>query len=73
MLGSIQKEREITEDDYEKEDMRILFQRCRDQIEDEAKKMQRTEKENERTRQKIEALKKKMSLKKNKINQNEPK
>jgi hypothetical protein len=74
MLGSIQKEHEITEDDYEKEDMRILFQRCRDQIEDEAKKMQRTEKENERTRQKIEALKKKMSLKKKKINQkNEPK
>ena len=74
ILGSIQKEREITEDDYEKEDMRILFQRCRDQIEDEAKKMQRTKKENERTRQKLEALKKKMSLKKKKINQkNEPK
>jgi hypothetical protein len=66
LLGSIQKEREITENDYEKEDMRILFQRCRDQIEDEAKKMQRTEKENERTRQKLEALKKKMSLKKKK-------
>lgn len=66
ILSNIQMEREITVEDYEKEDMRILFQRCRDQIEDEAKKMQQTKKENERTKEKLETLKKKMSQKKKK-------
>ncbi len=69
LLGTIQRDHNITEEDYEKEDMRILFQRCRNQIEDEATKMKQTQKENERTKQKLEALKKKMSLKKKKMNQ----
>jgi len=70
MLSDIQREREITIDDYQREDMRILFQRCRDQIEDEAKKMKQTEKENARTKQKLEELKKRMSQKKRKSMQN---
>lgn len=66
ILSNIQMERKITVDDCEKEDMRILFQRCRDQIEDESKKMQQTKKENNRTKEKLEALKNKLSQKKKK-------
>jgi len=71
MLIDIQREREITIDDYQREDMRILFQRFRDQIEDEAKKIKQTEKENARTKQKLEDLKKRMNQKKRKSMQNE--
>lgn len=68
MSEEIKSVRELTEEDYEREDMRQLFQRRRDQIEDEYNKMKRREKENERTKNKLEELRYKINLKKNKNN-----
>ena len=67
-LGQIQSEREIIQDDYEREDMRILFQRCRNQIEDEGKKAEQAKKENELTKRKIEYLKNRMQKRKKQMN-----
>ena len=67
-LGRIQSVRDLTEDDYEREDIRILFQRCRNQIEDEGKKIEQTKKENEQTKRKIEFLKNKMQKRKRQMN-----
>ena len=66
LFGRIQQQREITSDDYDKEDMRILFQQCRDQIEDEPNKMKQLQKEHDRTKHKFAELRKKMNLKKKK-------
>lgn len=66
-LGRIQSVRDLTEDDYEREDIRILFQRCRNQIEDEGKKIEQTKKENEQTKRKIEFLKNKMQKRKRRL------
>jgi hypothetical protein len=67
-LVQIQSEREIIQDDYEREDMRILFQRCRNQIEDEGKKAEQVKKENELTKRKIDFLKNRMQKRKRQIN-----
>ena len=66
-LGRIQSVRDLTEDDYERKDMRILFQRCCNQIEDEGKKIEQTKKENEQTKRKIEFLKNKMQKRKRRL------
>jgi len=63
-LGKIQYERGISEDDYERDDMRLLFQRCRNQIEDEAKKIEQKKKEDENIKRKLEDLKNKMHKRK---------
>lgn len=67
-LGRIQSERELTPEDFEREDMRILFQRCRNQIEDEEKKAEQAKKENEQTKRKIEYLKNRMQKRKKQMN-----
>jgi chromosome segregation ATPase len=72
-LDQIRSQRDIAEDDYECEDMRILFKRCRNQIEEEGKKMEQTKKENECMKRKLECLRNKMQKRKrqmNKINDN---
>jgi hypothetical protein len=67
-LQHLQQTNGIAEKDYEREDMRILFQRCRNQLEDEYNKDQQIKKENEKTKKKIEELKKRMAQRKNKKN-----
>lgn len=73
ILGRMQIEGQITEDSYKDEDMRVLFQKCRDQIEDEYNKKKENEKENEKMKRKIEELKKKMKLKRQKLSPNKQK
>ena len=63
-LGRLQYERGISTDDYEREDIRVLFQRCYEQIEDEHKKMEQTKKENETTKRKLEYIQNKMKKRK---------
>ena len=72
-LGRIQFEGQIDEDSYKNKDMRVLFQKCRDQIEDEYKKKKQNEKDNEKMKRKIEDLKDKMKLRKQKFSQNKRK
>jgi len=72
-LGRMQIEGQINEDSYKNEDIRILFQKCRDQIEDEYKKKKQNEKDNEKMKRKIEDLKDKMKLRKQKFSQNKRK
>jgi hypothetical protein len=67
-LQHLQQTYSLKEEDYDREDMRILFQRCRNQIEDEYNKEQQIKKENEKTKKKIEELKKRMAQRKNKKN-----
>ena len=67
LLGRMQMEKQLDDDFYENKDMRILFQKCRDQIEDEYNKKKQTEKENEKTKRKIEDLKIRMKMKKQKF------
>jgi len=67
-LQHLQQTNNIAEKDYEREDMRILFQKCRNQLEDEYNKDQQIKKENERTKKKIEEVKKRMAQRKNKKN-----
>lgn len=73
ILGRMQIEGQITEDSYKNEDMRVLFQKCRDQIEDEYNKKIQNEKENEKMKRKIEELKNKMKLKRQKLSPNKQK
>ena len=70
LLGRMQMEKQLDDDFYENKDMRILFQKCRDQIEDEYNKKKQTEKENEKTKRKIEDLKIRMKMKKQKFSTN---
>ena len=67
-LQHLQQTDSLKEEDYDREDMRILFQRCRNQLEDEYNKDQQIKKENERTKKKIEEVKKRMAQRKNKKN-----
>ena len=57
-----------TEIDIDKEDMRILFQRCRNQIEDEYIKEKQRKRENEKISDKLNMLRNKMKKQKNKRN-----
>jgi hypothetical protein len=49
--------------DHSDEKMRELFQKCRDRLEDEAKKMEQTQKENAVMKHKIEMVKAKLAKK----------
>ena len=64
ILSEIQQNRKISFDDFEKNDLRILFQHCRNQIEDEANNMTLVQKEHDRTKRNIDELRQKMSLRK---------
>lgn len=55
--------RKYTDDENSDKDMRILFQLCRDKIEDEAKKMEQQQRENKRIRENLDMLKEKMASK----------
>lgn len=66
LLGRMQMEKQLDDNFYENKDMCILFQRCRDQIEDEYNKKKQIEKENEKMKKKIEDLKNTMKMKKQK-------
>jgi len=72
-LGRMHIEGQIDEDSYKNEDMRILFQKCRDQIEDEYNQKIQNKKDNEKMKRKIEELKDKMKLKKQKFSLNKQK
>jgi hypothetical protein len=65
-LQHLQQTNSITEENYE--DLRILFQKCRNQLEDEYNKEQQVKKEIEKTKKKIEDVKKRMAQRKNKKN-----
>lgn len=73
ILGRMQIEGQINEDSYKDEDMRVLFQKCRAQIEEEYNKKKQTEKENEKMKRKIEELRNKMKLKRQKLYPNKQK
>jgi hypothetical protein len=72
ILGRMQMEKQFDDDSYKSEDMRVLFQRCRDQIEDEYNKKQQTKKENDKIKRKLEELKNRMKMKKQKLNNIKP-
>ena len=55
-----------SKEDISKEEIRIMFQKCRDKLEDEEKKMDQQKKEHDRTRKKLDMLKEKMAKKRHK-------